>query len=684
MAAPVLSRYADVAAQTSAGSVQAALQLIRRTSNCQLDHVHAAMLPAHAHDNAVARDHAQCRALDETLGPDRPLLSMCAAVHSHLDRCADDCLGCNRSASDRGRARSATQQLALPIDSGGLGLANYNHRHAIDFLAGVTTVLRYARSSSWTAHRLPAAAHAAMRAFADQLGMPQQQFDALPQANAYAAAFRAAAADIDAALASQGQTMLGVLGIRDADGLAGICPTRIRRRLNAACTFARWKALHSRLADEPTEQARFLSASGNGAGTFLHALPTDPTLRMTNDAMTAALRLRLGLANPSLVAGLPEMCQHCQAPIDPRGHHLLVCTKGGGRLTRHNHIVDCLLQLAKRCGATSVKAYDHMYRDHSGLTDQPDRKLQPDLLIHGLPSSTAGRLSKFVDVTVHDPCNMTHLMRALRPLPAPMDRRGRPLPQQRLIGGGTAAAAEKAKHATAARNLGDHVCPNDFAAFGAEHFGALGPEASALLRQMAVHSQATQSGNGRTNWNAPNFQHYAAQAVSIALHSGVGRQLQMRASVLRDSNIHTRAVPPPPATDASPRGDHSPTIDRSRPTTPHTSVHRPQPTTGQATPPALAPARAGLRHTGTPRMGASNVVRRVSPPRDQASAENQATTTTAVTQDPPPVAQPTRKRRARSRSNGTSRRRWAQLQKQNREAKTHNGVPETATRDTTN
>ena len=72
-------------------------------------------------------------------------------------------------------------------------------------------------------------------------------------------------------------------------------------------------------------------------------------------------------------------------------------------------------------------------------------------------------------------------MRALRPLPAPTDRSGQPLPQQRLIGGGTAAAAEKAKHAKAERNLGDHVCPNDFAAFGAEHFGALGPEASALL-----------------------------------------------------------------------------------------------------------------------------------------------------------------------------------------------------------
>ena len=64
-------------------------------------------------------------------------------------------------------------------------------------------------------------------------------------------------------------------------------------------------------------------------------------------------------------------------------------------------------------------------------------------------------------------------MRALRPLPAPTDRNGRPLPQQRLIGGGTAAAADKAKYATAERNLGDHVCPNDFAAFGAEHFGAL-------------------------------------------------------------------------------------------------------------------------------------------------------------------------------------------------------------------
>ena len=78
-------------------------------------------------------------------------------------------MGPGQSASDQGRARSATQQLALPIDSGGLGLANYNHWHAIDFLAGVTTMLHYVRSSSWTAHRLPAAAHAAMQAFADQL-----------------------------------------------------------------------------------------------------------------------------------------------------------------------------------------------------------------------------------------------------------------------------------------------------------------------------------------------------------------------------------------------------------------------------------------------------------------------------------------------------------------------------------
>ena len=118
-----------------------------------------------------------------------------------------------------------------------------------------------------------------------------------------------------------------------------------------------------------------------------------------------------------------------------------------------------------------------------------------------------GRLAKFVDVTVHDPCNTTHLSRSLRPLPAPTDRRGRPLPQQRLIGGGAAAAAELAKHKEAEKNLGDHVCLKDFAAFGAEHFGALRPEASALLHQMAAHSRATGSGIGRVNWNASSFQH---------------------------------------------------------------------------------------------------------------------------------------------------------------------------------
>ena len=314
-----------------------------------------------------------------------------------------------------------------------------------------------------------------------------------------------------------------------------------------------------------------------------------------------------------------------------------------------------------------------MYRDHSGKPNQPPRKLQPDLLIHGLPSTTMGRLAKFVDVTVHDPCNITHLYRSLRPLPAPTDRSGRPLPQQRLIGGGAAAAAELNKHWEAEKNLGDHVCSEDFAAFGAEHFGALGPEASALLHQMAAHSHATGSGTGRANWNASSFRHYAAQAVSIALHSGVGQQMQMRASALRNDHRHAQQDAPP-ATAVPIQGEHSPAVASTRPATPGTTVLHPQPTMGPAAAPALVPARAGLLQTSTTGTGASNIIRRMSPPRDGASGRKRDASTDA-SWDPSPAMQPARKRRARSRSNGHSRRRWAQQQQHNRKANSRNSVP---------
>ena len=109
-------------------------------------------------------------------------------------------------------------------------------------------------------------------------------------------------------------------------------------------------------------------------------------------------QLRLGLPHPALIAGLPRVCLHDDCSVDPYMHHFISCQYGGGRLLRHNAVVDALLHLAKRCGAAASLSYEHAYRDNSAHSATGWGRDQPDLLIYDLMRADGPAAPEFVDV----------------------------------------------------------------------------------------------------------------------------------------------------------------------------------------------------------------------------------------------------------------------------------------------
>jgi hypothetical protein len=100
------------------------------------------------------------------------------------------------------------------------------------------------------------------------------------------------------------------------------------------------------------DKARILSAGGPGSSGFITALPSEPSLYMTNDQMVTAMKLRLGLPVLPTFDGIPK-CS-CSNHLDALGDHILVCKKGPEVIHRHNSIVRSWERLILQTSHTSL------------------------------------------------------------------------------------------------------------------------------------------------------------------------------------------------------------------------------------------------------------------------------------------------------------------------------------------
>ena len=161
-----------------------------------------------------------------------------------------------------------------------------------------------------------------------------------------------------------------------------------QRKASAAAT-----ELRTRLPQAAADALH--AASGPGAGAFLEC-PVDST-PLPDAHFRIALRRRLRCER--LVAGAAADCRnrdsaghHCGCDQgDDGGRHALVCPKGGGRMTRHNHLRDTLCHWLTTLGAVVTK--EQYVLDWS----TPQQQAYLDLAVV-LPNGT----QLYVDVTVQE------------------------------------------------------------------------------------------------------------------------------------------------------------------------------------------------------------------------------------------------------------------------------------------
>ena len=254
-------------------------------------------------------------------------------------------------------------------------------------------------------------------------------------------------------------------------------------------------------------------------------MPTQHNLRLHNEAVTLAIRLRLGLPDPHVTRTLPPRCPHDGVELNPATpqavRHLHACQAGGGRFLRHEHVVRAARELGQRAGIIATLTYRHMYRDHGGHPNAPHGLHQPDLMYNGLDGSMGP--SAFVDVTVWNPCAIGVRPYALTPIT-------RTRPGTHRQGGGCANHAEYDKRTRAARNLRGRICLDRFCPMALDVYGAQGDSTVDILHALHNHARRQPRGPAGANWAAPTFAVFANQRLSLALQRGLHAQSTRRAA----------------------------------------------------------------------------------------------------------------------------------------------------------
>ena len=93
------------------------------------------------------------------------------------------------------------------------------------------------------------------------------------------------------------------------------------------------------------ELALLNSTATSEASLWLHALPSNPRDRLSDDELRTGYRLRLGIA---CAPSHPTSCAACQRDFDTFGDHALTCKKTARWATTHNTIRDAITRFLKR------------------------------------------------------------------------------------------------------------------------------------------------------------------------------------------------------------------------------------------------------------------------------------------------------------------------------------------------
>ena len=250
------------------------------------------------------------------------------------------------------------------------------------------------------------------------------------------------------------------------------------------------------------DSARLRSLQGQGAGSWLNAIPSTQNLAILPGNFRLAAFMRLGMAMPLPLLADEYECE-CGKTIDREGYHLLTCKIGGGPVWSHICMVsvwaDCLSQL-------HVPYYIEPKDRYTTSSGRPDIYVAESFC---MPVAE-------LDIALSHPFSKDILSRAA------------------YIDGAAASRRQKIKHT----KYDSQLLPGGFAPtvipLVFEHYGRWGDEAQQFLKTLSLMSYDEDG-----HQNASNFTTYLRQRLSVQLQQCNAGVIFRKTSCLLE---HTRKV----------------------------------------------------------------------------------------------------------------------------------------------
>ena len=361
------------------------------------------------------------------------------------------------------------EQMSLPVQQGGCGIGALSLKHGAAF------------AGSWALCLAPVLARLPV---ADAAGI-MTALQVNDRTHPVAASLLLA------------QDVLRTSGVSSAKlpdwGAVAKAPRRgCQHTLSAAAAVAARERLLAGL--ELRDAARVRSCGGDGAGQFL-VCPAREGWRteLFDGAFCHAVRWRLGVPTTSAGQTCHIRCQasggRCAPPLDPLGHHAVVCKYGGFKTFRHSRLVHELRGVLRESGAV-VPAREV---EVPGWQRADGTRARLDVAF-----AWAGR-ECYADVTIRHPCAAKYVRQAGAQDGAAL----------RL-----AEAGKRSRYpAVAAAGL-DAVEP-----FAVETFGRLGPNAVRLLR--TARQQAAERQAPYARWAGPALHQKWLASLSCSLQQAL-------------------------------------------------------------------------------------------------------------------------------------------------------------------
>jgi hypothetical protein len=250
------------------------------------------------------------------------------------------------------------------------------------------------------------------------------------------------------------------------------------------------------------DRARILSCAGPKASAWLNCVPKIALFKLGSADYRVCLRLRLGLPQRCIKAGLK--CR-CGTVPDPLGIHHLCCPHGGHLTTRHEVICKASHEMVRAAGKeSSTKGLEDSL---PGFRSAKGYRLVLDQLIQ---SFTPDGTDVGLDFAVCHPCATSYL----------------PHSKNNTLGAADERCGGKNSKYLAPSQANDI----SFRPAVMEVFGAMSQHMEGLIKECATLVKDSLPEDTITTWTAESFSAFHQQRISIALQRGNAKAIRLRAA----------------------------------------------------------------------------------------------------------------------------------------------------------